>query len=174
MPSFSRDHCTRFFFHSFRATTPYKTFKCPSWIQFLPDPSILFNLSPPSSEKATNVIRRMKMSCSLCPLDRISIISLRECPYLISSLMNIICVIWESGHIPANWKKVCTVFVHKKGSRNDPANFRPITLESVPLKIFTSCLRDSIFSFFKQNDFIKAKIQKGFTQKSQGFLSILL
>jgi len=79
-------------------------------------------------------------------------------------------VIWESGHIPKNWKKACTTLVHKKGSRDDPANFRPITLESVPLKVFTSCLRDSIFSFLKQNDFIEAEIQKGFTPKIAGVL----
>ena len=170
MPSFSRDHCTRFFLHLFSATTPQKIFKCPSWIPSLPDPSIPFNQSPPSYEKVTNVTRRMKTSGSPCPLDKISIISFKRCPCLRSFLTNIICVIWESDHIPANWKKACTVLVHKKGSRDDPANFRPITLESVPLKVFTSCLRDSIFSVLKQNDFIEAEIQKCFTPKIAGVL----
>ena len=129
MPSFSRDHCTRFFLHWFSAIAPNKIFKCPSWIPSLPDPSISFNQYPPSYENVTNVIRRMKTSGSPCPLDKISIISFKRCPYLRSFLTNILCVFWESGHIPANWKKACTVLVHKKGSRDDPANFRPITLE---------------------------------------------
>ena len=68
------------------------------------------------------------------------------------------------------WKKACTVLVHKKGNNDDPANFRPITLESVPLKVFTSCLRDSVFSFLNQNEFIEAEIQKGFTPKVAGVL----
>ena len=170
MPSFSRDHCTRFFLHLFSATTPQKIFKCPSWIPSLPDPSIPFNQSPPSYEIVTNVTRRMKTSGSPCPLDKISIISFKRCPYLRSFLTNIIRVIWESDHIPANWKKACTVLVHKKGSRDDPANFRPITLESAPLKVFTSCLRNSIFSFLKRNDFIEAEIQKGFNPKIAGVL----
>ena len=114
MPSFSRDHCTRFFLHCFSAIAPNKIFKCPSWIPSLPDPSILFNQSPPSYEKVTTVIRRMKTSGSPCPLDKISIISFNRCPYLRSFLTNITRVIWESGHIPANWKKACTVLVHKK------------------------------------------------------------
>ena len=68
------------------------------------------------------------------------------------------------------WKKACTVLVHKEGNSDDPDNFRPITLESVPLKVFTSCLRDSVFSFLNQNKFIEAEIQKGFTPKVAGVL----
>ena len=56
----------------------------------------------------------------------------------------------------------------KKGNSDDPANFRPITLESVPLKVFNSCLRDSACSFLNQNEFIEAEIQKGFTTKVAG------
>ena len=65
---------------------------------------------------------------------------------------------------------MCTVLVHKKGNNDDTANFRPITLESVPLKVFTSCLSDSVFSFLNQNEFIKAEIQKGFTPNVAGVL----
>ena len=129
----------------------------------LPDPSIPFNQSLPSYEKVTNVIRRMETSDSPCPLDKISILPFKRSPYVRSFLTKIIRINWESGHIPANWNKACTVLVHKKGSRDDPASFRPITLESVPLEVFTSCLRDSIVSFLKQNDLID--IQKGFTPK---------
>ena len=68
------------------------------------------------------------------------------------------------------WKKACTVLVHKKGNSDDPANFTPITLELVPLKVFTSCLRDSVFSFLNQNEFIEAEIQKGFTPRVAGVL----
>ena len=53
---------------------------------------------------------------------------------------------------------------------NNPANFRPITLQSAGLKIFTSCLRDSIFDFIKINGFVENKIQKGFTHKVSGTL----
>ena len=72
--------------------------------------------------------------------------------------------------VPSEWKKACTVLVHKKGTSDDPANFRPITLESVPLKVFTSCLRDSIFSFLAKNEFIETEIQKGSTPKISGVL----
>ena len=88
--------------------------------------------------------------------------------YLRSYITEIIRVIWISGNIPHEWKSACTILIHKKGETSNPANFRPITLESVPLKIFTSCLRDSIFSFLKANDYIEYKIQKGFLPKLSG------
>ena len=77
-------------------------------------------------------------------------------------------VIWQLGEIPADWKKAFTVLIHKKGDTADPSNFRPITLESVPLKIFTSCLRDSMFAFLKANGFIEHQIEKGFLPNISG------
>ena len=63
-----------------------------------------------------------------------------------------------------------TILVHKKGAISDPANVRPITLESVPLKGFTSCRRNSIYHFLVQNTYIECNIQKGFTPKLSGKL----
>ena len=61
-----------------------------------------------------------------------------------------------------------TILIHKKGNINDPANFRPITLQSVPLKVFTSCLRNAIFNFLATNNYIEHEIQKGFTPALSG------
>ena len=110
----------------------------------------------------------MKTSGSPCPLDQISVICFKRCPYLRTVITEIIGVVWKSGRVPSAWKRACTVLVHKKGNHDDPANFRPITLQSVPLKIFTSCLHDTIFSFLKQNGFIEQQIQKGFTNGVSG------
>ena len=43
-------------------------------------------------------------------------------------------------------------------------------MESVLLKVFTVCLRDSVFSFLNQTKFIEAEIQKDFTRKVAGVL----
>ena len=110
----------------------------------------------------------MKASGSPCPLDKISIIPFKIYLYLRSYITAVVKVIWQSGEIPADWKKACTVFVHKEGDTADPSNFRPITLESVPLKIFTSYLRDSMFAFLKANGFIEHQIQKGFLPNISG------
>ena len=170
LPSFSRDHCTQFFIKMFSVILPYKKFTIPQWIPSFNQPSFSFDQSLPSYAKVTQVIRRIKSSGSPCPLDEISIICFKRCPHLRTFLTEIIRIIWESGRVPSEWKKACTALVHKKGTSNDPANFRPITLESVPLKVFTSCLRDSMFSFLSKNKFIDSEIQKRFTPKISGAL----
>ena len=105
---------------------------------------------------------------SPCPLDQISVICLKRCPYLRTYLTEIIHVSWSSGIVPSEWKKACTILIHKKDVTDNPANFRPITLESVPLKVFTSCLRNKIFAFLSENNYIEHDIQKGFTPNVAG------
>ena len=112
----------------------------------------------------------MKPSGSPCPLDQISVICFKHCPYLCSYLTEIIHAAWSSGVVPSEWKKACTILIHKKGETDDPANFQPITLESIPLKIFTSCLCNKTFQYLAENKYIEQSIQKGFTQQISGTL----
>ena len=137
------------------------------WIP-LAEPSIPYDLSPPSYQPVTKKICRMNASGSPCPLDKTSIIPFKRCPYLRSYRTAVFNVIWQSGEIPAGWKKACTVLLHKKGDTSDPSNFRPLTLESVPLKIFTSYLRDSMFAFLYATGFVEHQIQKGFLPNISG------
>ncbi|CAB4038604.1 Hypothetical predicted protein [Paramuricea clavata] len=80
---------------------------------------------------------------------------------------------WSCGVVPSEWKKACTILIHKKGETANPADFRPITLESVPLKVFTSCLRNRTFQFLAEKNYREQNIQKGFTPKLSGTLEQL-
>ena len=170
LPSFNLTQCTSYFAKTFTSINPSKTFSIPSWIPKFASPQKPFNLDPPTYQQITNVIRKMKPSGSPCPLDQISIISFKRCPYLRSYLTEIIHAAWSCGVVPSEWKKACTILIHKKGETNDPANFRPITLESIPLKVFTSCLRNKTFEYLLNNNYIEQNIQKGFTPKLSGTL----
>ena len=75
----------------------------------------------------------MKTSGSPCPLDQIYIICFKRCPYLRSYLTELIQAVWLSGNIPEEWKKACTILIHKKDNSDSPSNFRPITLQTIPL-----------------------------------------
>ena len=132
------------------------------------DPRIEFDLEPPTYQQVTNIIYKMKTSGSPCPLDQLSIICFKRCLYLRSYLTELIQAVWLSGTVPDEWKKACTILIHKKGDTNSPENFRPITLQSVPLNIFTSNLHNTIFTFLLANNFIEDKIQKGFTPHISG------
>ena len=112
----------------------------------------------------------MKPSASRSPLDQLSVICFKRCPYLRSYLTEIIHAAQSSGVVPSEWKKACTILINKKGETDDPANFRPVTFESIPLKVFTSCLRNRTFQFLAENQYIEPAIQKGFTPKLSGTL----
>ena len=170
LPSFNMTDCLSYFSKSLAKINPNKLFVIPSWIPKLSDPEVQFNLDPPTYQQITNVIRKMKSSGSPCPLDQLSIISFKHCPYLRTYLTELIHDIWLSGTVPTEWKRACTILIHKKGNNNDPSNFRPITLESIPLKVFTSCLRNAVYSFLASNNFVEHNIQKGFTPNLSGTL----
>ena len=145
LPSFDGEKCVQYFTTMLRAVSPSKFFTIPSWIPALPAPHVQFDLQPPSYRQITSVIRKMKSSGSPCPLDQISIICFKRCPSLRSYISVLIAQIGRNQSIPSAWKKAVTILIHKKGDNDDPAIFRPITLQSVPLKIFTACLRNRIF-----------------------------
>ena len=101
LPSFDFAQCTIYFTKSLSAVFPNKTFNIPSWIPKFNAPTSPFNLDPPTYNEITNVIRKMKPSGSPCPLDQISVISLKRCPYLRTYLTEIIQTSWSSGAVPS-------------------------------------------------------------------------
>ena len=67
-------------------------------------------------------------------------------------------------------EKACTELAHKRATMNILQTLRLLPLESVPLQVFTSRLRDPIFTFLKEKNFIEAEIQKSSTPKVSGVL----
>ena len=110
-PQVSKQQCTDFFTEVFSAILPGKIFTLPDWIPTFNKPESAFDLTPPSYQQITQIIHRMKASVSPCPLDKISIICFKRCPYLRSKLTEIIRFIWISKTVPAFWKKACTILV---------------------------------------------------------------
>ena len=51
---------------------------------------------------------------------------------------------YNTGCIPKDWKVANIVPVHKKGSKNNIENYRPISLTSLVMKIFERILKDEI------------------------------
>ena len=60
---------------------------------------------------------------------------------------------YNSGSLPLDWRTGSIVAVHKTGNKNDPANYRPISLTCVICKIMESIIRDSIIEYFIANRF---------------------
>jgi len=59
----------------------------------------------------------------------------------------------EFGTLPTDWKLAEVTAVHKKGSKSDSGNYRPISLTSVCCKILESLVRDHIMKHLMDNNF---------------------
>ena len=94
--------------------------------------------------------------------DQISIIPFKRCPILRTQLWRLLSKWWTEKYIPTIWKSAVAVLIYKKDSPDNPENFRPIVLEPVMLKVFTSAIRNKIFKFVRDNKYIETNIQKGF------------
>ena len=110
----------------------------------------------------------MKAGAAACPLDQDSVLTLKKCPYLRTYLTCLIQKLWKGQNILSVWKKAATILIYKSDNPSNPKNFRPITLENVFLKVYTSFIRNPIFEYLKANDYIECRVQKGFIPKISG------
>ena len=91
-------------------------FRIPTWMKTLNEPSHNFNLDPPSYRELTKVIMKMKSGASPRPLDQISVIPLKKCPYLRIFLWRIISSAWTRAEFPEAWKQEMPILASKKDS----------------------------------------------------------
>ncbi|KAK4827430.1 hypothetical protein QYF61_017868 [Mycteria americana] len=71
---------------------------------------------------------------------------------------------WESGQVPVDWKLANVVPIFKKGKKEDPGNYRPVSLTSVPgrimeviLGVIEKHLRDNAAIGHSQCGFMRGK-----------------
>ncbi|KAK4822917.1 LOW QUALITY PROTEIN: hypothetical protein QYF61_023417, partial [Mycteria americana] len=74
---------------------------------------------------------------------------------------------WESGKVPDDWKLANVIPIYKKGMREDPGNYRPVNLTSVPGKIMEIIL-GTVERHLKNNAIIRHN-QHGFTKGNKAF-----
>ncbi|NXT11799.1 PO11 protein, partial [Prunella fulvescens] len=54
---------------------------------------------------------------------------------------------WLTGEVPDDWKWASVMLIYKKGGKEDPGNYRPVSLTSVPSKV----IEQFILSLITQN-----------------------
>ena len=78
----------------------------------------------------------------------------------------------EEGIIPSEWKEANITPLFKKGLRNKPENYRPVSLTSVVCKLLETLIRDHMVEFLVKHKLINT-FQHGFL-KARSFLTDLL
>ena len=109
--------CTEYFRKTLQSINPTKRFTIPSWLPAFKTPTYQYDITPPTYQEITKIIRRMKASGSPCPLDQISIIVFKRCPCLRSYLQLIFRKFLVQDRFPLCGKKQLRFSFTKKASK---------------------------------------------------------
>ena len=155
---------------------PGLTFSCSDYFRTKPptQPVVDDPMEQPLTQtEVSQVIKRLSLG-KATGLDNISnemlkLASLIHLPFF-TNLFN---HIYSTACFPSIWKHAYISTRHKKGSRQDPANYRPLSITSCLGKLFTGTLNDRLMAFMIRKK-IAHPFQGAFTRGRRGTDHIFL
>ncbi|PKU34297.1 rna-directed dna polymerase from mobile element jockey-like [Limosa lapponica baueri] len=79
---------------------------------------------------------------------------------------------WQSGEVSTDWKMLNITLIFKKGKEEDPGNYRPVSLVSVPGKIMDQVLLETL-SRHMENKEIIGECPHGFTKGKSCLINLV-
>jgi len=89
---------------------------------------------------------------------------LRELADVIAEPLSIIFErFWRTGEVPEDWRKANVIPIFKKGKKEDPGNYRLVSLNSIPGKVMEQIILEIINKQMEEKKVIRSS-QHGFTK----------
>ncbi|KAK4810629.1 hypothetical protein QYF61_007366 [Mycteria americana] len=123
-------------------------------------------------EMVSDVLHRLDIHKSMGP-DEIHPRVLKELAEVLTKALSIIYQqSWLTGEVPADWRLADVTPIYKKGRKEDPGNYRPVSLTSVPGKLMEQIILSAITRHVEDNQVIRPS-QHGF-RKGRSCLTNLI
>ena len=81
--------------------------------------------------------------------------------YIAEPISKLFLKVFKEGTLPQTWKDAIITPLFKKGNRNSPTNYRPISLTCIIVKMFESILREHLLDHLIRNNLL-SNSQHGF------------
>ena len=103
------------------------------------------------NEMVLDLLRNLDTHKSMGP-DGLHLGALRELADVVAKPFSIILQqSWLTGNVPVDWKLANVAPIFKKGWKDDPGSYRPISLTSVPGKVMEWIISRAIMDQLKVN-----------------------
>ena len=87
--------------------------------------------------------------------DGISNWILRKCSYQLADKIHAVIVSsLTEGKVPTDWKRADIVPIFKGGNKEEPLNYRPVSLTSVVAKICEKIIKDRWMKYLEENNIL--------------------
>jgi len=70
---------------------------------------------------------------------------------------------WRTGEVPEDWRKTNVTTIFKKGKKEDPGNYRPVSLTSIPGQLMEQLIMEVIIKQLEEKKVISSS-HHGFTK----------
>ena len=118
-------------------------------------------ISPFTEERVRTKLKKLDPNKSTGPDDIHAMLLAELTDYIAKPLAALFNLTLKTGKLPYDWKLAYISPIYKKGAKNRPENYRPISLTSIVCKIIESIIREEILLHLKQYKLISTK-QHGF------------